>query len=69
MEVWIRNRKSIKKYLRTEAIEFLWKSWIGRRHEPESIGRIMTIREYDSDNEATFDSDNDSNVDGCDSDG
>ena len=29
----------------------------------------MTIREYDSDNEATFDSDNDSNVDGCDSDG
>ena len=31
----------------------------------------MTIREnrHDSDNETTFDSDNDSNIDGCDRDG
>ena len=50
------------------AINFHGKSWIGRRYESESIRRIMTIR-YDSDYETTFDSDNDSNGGGCDSDG
>ena len=51
-----------------EQLNFYEKSWIVRRHESES-SRITTIREYengyDSDNELTFDSDNDSNVDGC----
>ena len=52
------------------AINFHGKSWIGRRYESESIRRIMTIREQtDSDNETSFDSDNDSNIDGCDRDG
>ena len=70
MEVWIRNRKSITKYLRAVAIEFLWKSCFVRRYESESIRKFWQYENrYDSDNATTFDSDNDSNGDGCDSDG
>ena len=66
--MWIWNGASIVIHKKKgRAINFHGKSWIGSRRASEELRQYEN--RYDSDNETTFDSDNDSNVGGCDSDG
>ena len=71
IEVWIRNEGSMKNISKkAEQLNFVEK--VGSedgmsRRASEELWQYEN--RYGSDNETTFDSDNDSNVDGCISDG